>query len=222
MGTGRSGGGSIKGNIGKRVNSPYAGDKDPTSDEFKKTYLLNANPKRDAWMSATTGAEIKRLRDEYLKNCQRVAYVTDLRLAGYDVEAVRRGYGDIDANFYGEKSANSFYKIYDGAKWENLTAATTQGMYDQMLKLLPNAGDRAIIAVRWTSGGAHATNIVNHGGKLYMVDGQVNETTLFSRELKDIKLDGVRVLPTGNGMIRTHKTVNQNLAKYVLKRRKNQ
>lgn len=220
MGTGRSGSGAIRGSIGKRTNSPYVGDMDPTSKEFKNTYLLNANPHRDDWISASDYAKIQRLRRDYLENCQRVAYVTDLRLAGYDVEAMRRGYGDINANFYETAAANSFYKIYENATWHDVSSRTVSGVYDQILKLVPNAGDRAIIAVRWNSGGAHATNIVNHGGKLYMVDGQVNRTTSFQSELADIKLDGIRVLPTGNGMIRTHKTINPNLAKYVLKRRK--
>lgn len=179
MGTGRSGipkglkntTEKIKRLLGEQgaVVRRYTGENQSISEEdVKNTYLKDANPNRDNW------AEYKKWRE----NCQRVCYATDLRLAGYDVEALAHLRTDLKngINLADSSYAESFLNVYKGAAQNFVPVGGSTGdVIAQLATLLPASGARAIVHNYWTGGGGHAWNLIRIGDRIYGIDGQTNE-----------------------------------------------
>jgi hypothetical protein len=154
--------------------------------DFKNTYLKDANPNRDNYLSATSSRELNRLYDQYHKNCQRACYATDLRLAGYDVEALPRT-KDNDYALADATLPKSFLNVYDGAA-KNFVPVGGDSVSDivtQLKTLLPQSGARAIVHNYWATGGGHAWNIIRSGNNIWAIDGQTNKVFDVANYIKE-------------------------------------
>lgn len=185
MGTGRSGLSkglkdttkTVTKLLGNKTLTPYNqlhSSKD-VEQTIKSNYAEGANPHRDDWLNENDPKLWKKLRWQYHNNCQRVCYATDLRLAGYDVEALPRTrnseYAYADPNL-----PKSFVNVYDGAAQNFVPVGgdTPQSIMQQLKTLLPKSGARAIVHNYWDTGGGHAWNLIRKGNKIWAVDGQTN------------------------------------------------
>ena len=153
---------------------------------IKATYADGANPHRDDWKYENDYKLWKKLEWQYHNNCQRVCYATDLRLAGYDVEALPRtrvrDYALADPTL-----PKSFLNVYDGAA-KNFVPVGGDSVSDivtQLKTLLPQSGARAIVHNYWTTGGGHAWNIIRKGDKIWAVDGQTNKVFNVENYIKE-------------------------------------
>ena len=164
-----------QGTIVKRYTGEVRG---MTEENFKDTYLRDANPNRDNW------AEYSKWR----QNCQRACYATDLRLAGYDVEALAHNRNDssLGINLANPSYKDSFLNVYEGASQNFVPlGGSSSEIMTQLAKLLPKSGARAIVHNYWKVGGGHAWNLVRIGNKIYGIDGQTNEFFNPDRYIKD-------------------------------------
>lgn len=220
MGTGTHNTAGFNGGLGKRVNAPYSGQ--DIDQAFQDTYLKGANPNRNKFLlfKLTDRNEYLRLKREWRENCQRAAFVTDLRLAGYDVEAQPKSKGGIDAGFFQDFSnldENSFYNIYSNSNWRTFDKLSEADLTKAITGILSKSGDRAVVGNLWKSGGAHATNLVNAGGKIYRVDGQTNKVEPLSDYLQHVDTLKFNLLYTGNSASSPYK-LNPKLSKFVIKK----
>lgn len=179
MGTGRSGipkgvrntSDAVKRLLGDQgtVVPRYTGKENTVNEStLQQMYLKDANPNRDNY------AEWSKWRE----NCQRVCYATDLRLAGYDVEALAHLRNDQSKgiNLADPSYAESFVNVYKGAASNFVpVGGDSSEIMSQLSKLLPKSGARAIVHCYWTGGGGHAWNLVRIGNKIYGIDGQTND-----------------------------------------------
>jgi len=179
-------------------------------------YLAPTNPHRDDWKISTSNIPYR----WYRENCQRVCYAVDLQLSGFDVEALPNKRKDGAGSMYGP---NSYRNVYDGAKWDDFSASSTDAYLRHIESLIPKSGDKCIIGCFWNSGGGHLFNAVNIGGKIYGVDGQVTTSSgghLFNLNdyVRDFKVgSNMDVLVTSDMSYKT----TQLLRKFVKRRRKN-
>lgn len=219
MGTGRGGGkvskstnpsgtkdttDALKGKLGNKVMKAYNG-KSKEADEYRDInvkYLRDANPHRNDYMSKS-GKERDKLYEMWRENCQRAAMVTDLRLAGYDIEAMHNP-GD-QAGWFSDYNDISYKNFFVGAQWVKSGASDASGAVKELDSLLPDVGARAIIRIRWNDGkgndiGGHVWNIVRTQYGLRGIDGQTGTVFDPNKYLKDGMYDGsMHFLVTNKG-----------------------
>lgn len=196
MGTGRSGlpkgvkdtTKTVTKLLGDKTITPYNqlhSSKD-VEQTIKSNYAEGANPHRDDYNGVADYKEWKKLYDQYRKNCQRVCYATDLRLAGYDVEALPRTRND-DYAYADPTLPKSFVNVYDGAakNFVPVGGDTVSDIVTQLKTLLPQSGARAIVHNYWNTGGGHAWNIIRSGNTIWAVDGQTNKVFNVADYIKD-------------------------------------
>ena len=181
MGTGRSGlpkgvrntTTTVTNILGDKRMKPWTGSSDTVEI---KSYIDGVNPHRDDHLHSNVPYS------RYRENCQRCGPATDLRLAGYDVEATGKWMGDRHGVF-SDSVSESYKHFYVGASWDKITASNSTLAETQIASLLPNVGARAIVRIRWNDGngheiGGHVFNIVRTKDGLLGVDGQVNKFSL--------------------------------------------
>ena len=175
-----SGSGSAGG--GKWTNSPNVG----TPDTLKEA--LGTKGKPMSIYEAVKGANpyYDGSYKEFSENCQRAVIATEARMRGYNVTAQPTFKGDklTKTAYIDPKTgvSSAFWQgAFKGAKQEK---TPTQASVESKMKEYGN-GSRGILQVQWKGGGGHVLNVVNKGGKIQYIDGQIgakyNGKELFSK-----------------------------------------
>lgn len=208
--------------VGKTITR-WIGDR-LDNKQLKDMYLHDTNPHRDDWLSVTSKKQRDKLYTGYRENCQRAAMALDQRLSGNDVEAMMNP-GD-SAGWFHDSNSISYKKFYENAKWHQIKAHNASDAEHEIASLLTNPGARAVVRIRWDSGGGHVWNIVNAGGQLIGLDGQVNKIFAPSNYLSQGRYTGadhgsmhVLVTNTGGNTPDIYK-INKNLEQLYIKPRK--
>ena len=207
----------VKRILGNKTISPWTGTSDAVTLE---NYLKATNPNRSAWY----GTRIPIAR--YTENCQRCGPALDLRLAGYDVEALGKKRGDLHGVF-SDYIPESYKHFYNNANWDKISARDSFMAENQIASRLPDVGARAIVRIRWNDGngndiGGHVFNIVRTKNGLLGLDGQTNKVFPVQNYLKDGLYDGsmhILVTNKGGGTSDLY-TVNGNIVDQYIKRHK--
>lgn len=210
---------NIKRWLGKPTLKPYNKDSEAyKSEDFRNYYLKDANPNRDKHLYEDDSKKSKELYNMFRRNCQRVAYAVDLRLQGYDVEALART-GDNSFATADKRLTNSFLNVYENAndKFVHITGSTSE-IVSKIESMMSNKGATAIVYNYWQGGGGHAWNIVKGKERLHGIDGQVNKSFNPSKYISDADYNGVYVLVTSNGSGHLYKPTSL-LSKFVKKRK---
>lgn len=119
----------------------------------------------------------------YHENCQRCVAAVEMRMRGYDVEALPTFFGDIMPKSYKHEymypghygPEGSWTRLFENMEMTDVSARNSNKVVSNIENQMRAWGDgaRAIIRVRWrgTKSG-HVMNIVNIGGDIVLVDGQ--------------------------------------------------
>ena len=177
----KPGGGGGNGN-GKWSNTPNVGQPDTLKE------ALGTKGKPMSVYEAVRGANpyYDGSYKEFSENCQRAVIATEARMRGYNVTAQPTYKGDKLPNtaYVNPKTgvSSAFWQgAFKGAKQEK---TPTQASVESKMKEYGN-GSRGILQVQWKGGGGHALNVVNKGGKIQYIDGQIgakyNGKELFSK-----------------------------------------
>lgn len=201
--------------LGKKTIKPYTGTN--TTSKLMDTYLNETNPHR--WDS-----NVPHLR--YHQNCQRCGPALDLRLAGYDVEALGTKRTD-NHGVFSDYFAESYKHFYNNAKWDSISAKDSGSAESQISGLLPEVGARAIVRIRWSDGkghdiGGHVFNVVRTKTGILGLDGQTNSVFPIQNYLKKGLYDGsmhILVTNKGGGTPDLY-TVNEKIVDQYIKHRK--
>lgn len=164
----------------------------PSSPKSQEDAMKEVNPHRDDWM---TDPNVK--YEDYRFNCQRCAPAYELSRRGYDVEAKKfdgeysgwmdvfktEGYAEDVENWV----SNSGKTLWTGNPSRLDAPADTLRLMGRgpkgATKTIEEAmtrwgeGSRAVMCVKWKSGGGHIVNVENVGGKVVIYDSQVNMST---------------------------------------------
>lgn len=132
---------------------------------------------------------------EYSENCQRCVVAYEARRRGYDVVAQPTYKGDTMP--YGD----NYLKNFVGAKSENVSSRTTQGVLSNVQKKMSGYGDgsRSIIEVKWKGGSyGHVFNCEQKGGKTIFRDAQTGHSYKPENVFKKVKPGSVKLTRVDN------------------------
>lgn len=135
---------------------------------------------------------------EFSENCQRAVVAYEMRRRGYKVTAQPTFEGDALPSVV--KGNGIWQGAFKGAKRESIAAATTVKARARLEAKMKGygAGSRAVVVVQWKSGGGHAFNVENSGGRISYVDAQTGD-----RYNPKTILNGTK--PGSVGIVRTDK-----------------
>ena len=226
MGTGRSGipKGLKNTNKSQQLNllgmkiTRWSGDADAST--LETTYLHDTNPHRDDYKTKSVPF------NRYRENCQRCGPALDLRLAGYDVEALGTKSSDRHGVF-SDFVTESYKHFYKDAKWTKISVANATSAENLIGFHLRDVGARAIVRIRWNDGngndiGGHVFNIVRTKNGLLGLDGQTNRSFPVQEYLGQGMYDGsMHILVTNKGGgAKDLYTVNESIASQFIKARR--
>ena len=197
--------------LGDKTLTPWTGNAD--ANELSP-YLTATNPHR---------VDTNVPYSMYHENCQRCGPALDLRLAGYDVEALGKKRGDRHGVF-SDFITESYKHFYENAQWNKIAVASATSAESQIASRLPKVGARAIVRIRWNDGngndiGGHVFNIVRTKNGLVGLDGQTNKIFPVQDYLKKGMYNGsmhILVTNKGGGTPDLYK-VNESLVDQYLK-----
>lgn len=180
---------------GKWTNTPNVGQPDTLKE------ALGTKGKPMSIYNAVKGANpyYDGSYKEFSENCQRAVIATEARMRGYDVTAQPTFKGDKLPNtaHVNPKTGvkNGFWQgAFKGAKPEK---TPTQASVESKMKEYGN-GSRGILQVTWKHGGGHALNVVNNGGKIEYVDGQIGAKYSGKQLFKQIRSNSTQLTRTDN------------------------
>lgn len=112
---------------------------------------------------------------EWTHNCQRCVSAFEARMRGYDVEALPRILNGMDELPY-MNNKTGWLSVYQNPVVTSIHKNTGKACKDAIEKEMADWGDgaRAIVRVRWKSGGGHVFNAVQENGQTIFIDAQSN------------------------------------------------
>ena len=141
------------------------------------------NPMWDQWVAkkAAQGAGFNTGSNPWAVNCQRVVQAAELRLRGYDVQAVGSHPHSSDGSYW---NISDMWVDREGRHRRFTRRSTNQDTVDAMLAF--PEGSRFFVAGPWNNGGAHVWNAEiirdSQGKRLRMVDLQAGDYTAYGYE----------------------------------------
>lgn len=113
------------------------------------------------------------LMREWTQNCQRCVSAFEARMRGYDVQALPRILNGKDELPY-MNTVTGWLSVYQNPVITNINRATGKACMSAIEQKMSEWGEgaRAIVRVRWKSGGGHVFNAVWQEGKIVFVDAQ--------------------------------------------------
>lgn len=152
---------------------------------------------------------------KYEQNCQVCVAAFELRLRGYDVEAIGFDYGNKairELEEYPNMMFNSQRMMYpideDYEPW------SLKGTYSAITETI-KSGERYHMGIHWASGNGHVLTIQKAGNELMVYDPQDGSTYKGVKEIRDNLLKGVETVL----LYRVDdKPINTELASKVLKK----
>ena len=131
------------------------------------------NPMTPQQAVTGTNPNFKTYLREWTLNCQRCVSAFEARMRGYDVEARARILTSIDELPY-MNAKTGWLSVYDGATVTSVHKNTGKACRTTIESEMLSWGDgaRAIVRVRWKSGGGHVFNALQIDGQTVFVDPQ--------------------------------------------------
>lgn len=136
---------------------------------------------------------------EYSANCQRAVIATEARMRGYNVIAQPTYQGDNLPNiaYVNPKTGVSSGRWQGAFKGAKAVKTPTIGRVEYEMKKYGN-GSRGILQMQWKGGGGHVINVVNKGGKIQYIDGQIGAKYNAKELFNHIKRGSVQLVRTDN------------------------
>lgn len=150
----------------------------PASGTIKRDPGVPASWKKGEPMTAQqavtgTNPNFKLYTKEWTLNCQRCVSAFEARMRGYNVEARARILTGVDELPY-MNARTGWLSVYNGATVTSVHKSTGKACRATIESEMQNWGDgaRAIVRVRWKSGGGHVFNALQVDGQTVFVDPQ--------------------------------------------------